>query len=276
MPLLHSGHPVTWSAWHFEPTVIGIAVIVVGLYIYGLKFAGQVEWWRPACFFGGSLVIFLALASPLDAASDYLLSMHMLQHVVLTTFGPPLVLLGLPPQTLRRLLPAGSARYRAVAVLTLPFVAGALVLVNMWVWHVPPVYETALTDIPVHIAMHVAFMGMGLLFWWPIINPVPEMATYGNGTRLLYLFVTGFPMGILALLLLASQTVIYDPYLAQTQRLWGVSALTDQQMAGVIMGSLGESATFLAFSLIFMTFLMADEPEPEPAPPQRMSADRAL
>ena len=217
--------------------------------------------WKVGAFSSGALLMLLALVSPLDAASDRLLSMHMLQHIVLTTFGPPLVLLGLPSGTVRALLRPGSRLYGAARIVTTTFFAGAVFILNMWVWHIPPVYELALTDVWVHVAMHVAFMATGLLFWWPIVAPLPEMSTAGGGARLLYLFATGFPMGVLALLLLSAQKVIYDFYETQPSRLWGISALEDQQVAGVFMGSLGEAASFIAFSLIFVRFLLTDRPE---------------
>ena len=264
MPLifLHSGTSVTWGSWVFEPSVVGGALAVSALYLFGLRHArAALEWWRPLAFFAGAALIFLALASPLDAASDQLLSMHMLQHIVLSTIGPPLVLLGLPSAALRRLLPEGSLPFRAIARVTVPFVAAAVFIVNMWFWHIPFVYEAALTDLGVHITMHIAFLATGLLFWWPIVAPLPEMSTAGPGARLLYLFVTGFPMGILALLLLSAQTIVYGFYETQPSRLWGISALEDQQVAGVIMGGLGEATSFIAFSLIFVRYLLNDQEE---------------
>lgn len=270
LALLHSGHQVTWSAWRLEPSILAGALLACALYLYGLRFAHGVEWWRPLAFLTGSALIFVALASPLDAASDRLLSMHMLQHIVLTTFGPPLLLLGLPQPALRRLLPAGGRLSRLLSAVTIPFVAGAVFIMNMWFWHIPPVYEAALRGLPVHITMHIAFMATGLLFWWPIIAPLPEMSRAGGGARLLYLFITGFPMGVLALLFVSSQNVIYDFYHEQTEPLWGVSPLTDQQVAGVIMGSLGEAASFIAFSLIFVRFLLSDQPDSPSASPSAL------
>jgi cytochrome c oxidase assembly factor CtaG len=113
--------------------------------------------------------------------------------------------------------------------------------------------------------MHGAFLATGILFWWPIVAPLPELSTAGAGARLLYLFVTGFPMGVLALLLLSSESIIYDFYANQPTRLWGVTPLADQQVAGVVMGSVGEIASFVAFSLIFVRFFLTDEPD-TPAP----------
>ncbi len=265
--ILHAGHAVTWSAWHLDASIIAGVFVVAGLYVYSLQFSPRFEWWRPAAFFAGAALMFLALASPMDAAAHDLLSMHMLQHIVLTTFGPPLVLLGLPSAALGHFLPMGTRRFAFARQLTAPFVAGPIFILNMWLWHVPPVYEAALTNLGVHIAMHVAFMATGLLFWWPIVAPLKELSIAGGPARLLYLFVTGFPMGILALLLLSSETVIYDFYQTQPRQLWGVSPLADQQVAGVIMGSLGEAASFIAFSLIFVKYLL--DSEAEPGPPER-------
>ena len=266
--LLHSGHAVGWDAWHFEPTVIAGAVIVVGLYLRGLMLAGETpNPLRVASFALGSLAILVALVSPLDAAADWLLSMHMLQHVVLTTIGPPLVLLGLSPAMLRPLSESGLAR-RVLGSVTNPMVAGALFIINMWLWHIPPVYEAALTDLNLHVVMHIAFLGTGLLFWWPVVQPMPGLARVGEGARLLYLFVTGFPMGLLALMLVASGSPVYG-YYETAPRLWGVSALIDQQIAGVIMGALGEAASFVAITFLFFRFLDRDEAEAQgqaPAP----------
>jgi putative membrane protein len=137
---------------------------------------------------------------------------------------------------------------------------GALFIINMWLWHIPPVYEAALTNLNLHVAMHVAFLGTGLLFWWPVVQPMPGLARVGEGARLLYLFVTGFPMGLLALMLVASGSPVYG-YYETAPRLWGISALIDQQIAGVIMGALGEAASFLAITFLFFRFLDRDEAE---------------
>jgi cytochrome c oxidase assembly factor CtaG len=259
--LLHLGHPVTWTAWHFDLDFIALMLVVFGLYLWCLSRAGHTEWWRPLLFMTGIAIVVLALTSPLDAAAGWLLSLHMLQHITLTTVAPPLILLGLPAGGLRSLLGEGSRTLRILRRLSTPFVAGSIFILNMWLWHVPPMYEAALQHQMVHETMHAAFLATGLLFWWPVIAPLPEISTAGGGARLLYLFVTGFPMGVLALLLLSSQTVLYDSYETLPSRLWGIDALSDQQVAGVVMGSVGEIASFVAFSLLFVRFLLHDQPE---------------
>ena len=261
--LLHGGHDFSWRAWHLEPSIVGGLIIVLGLYSYGVLSLRQarpivgLESWRVASFLAGSLLLFLALVSPLDAGAERLFSLHMLQHIVLSTLAPPFVVLGLPAAVLRRLL-SWQPLSRVVAVLTHPFVAPLLFIVNMWLWHIPSVYDAAITYQAVHITMHLAFMGTGLAFWWPIIQPLPERGRLGDSGRLLYLFFTGFPMGLLALILLSANSVLYEHY-RHIKPLWGISALNDQQVGGVIMGVLGEIASFVAFTLLFFRIMAAEE-----------------
>jgi putative membrane protein len=270
--ILHGGHAVTWSAWHLEPTVVAGAVFVCGAYLISLRNADRpLSWFRVACFYLGVAAMFLSLVSPLDAGADWLLSLHMLQHVALTTIGPPLVLLGLSQGQLAPLLQQ-PALARLARGLTNPIFAAALFLVNMWFWHVPSIYEAALNDLPVHIIMHIAFMTTGLIFWLPVVQPLPALARLGDGGRLLYLFVSGFPMGLLALLLLASGSAVYD-YYETAPRLWGVSPLIDQQIAGVIMGALGEAASFVAITFLFFRFLDREEAAEAVPPPHPEAAD---
>ena len=269
--LLHAGHDVDFAAWHFEPTVVAGAFIALTLYAYGVtKLKGAFSGWRAASFTAGVAVIFLALVSPLDGASDRLLSIHMLQHVAVTTVGAPLLLLGLSPALLEPVLRSGLIR-RAARNLTHPVFAGTLFIINMWFWHVPPVYDAALDNLAVHITMHLAFIVTGILFWWPVVQPTPATGRHGEGARLLYLFATGMPMGLLSLLFFASSGVIYDHY-ETVDRLWGLSARDDQQIAGLVMGALGEAAGFAAITILFFRFLDHEEQEVTAAVPHRTDA----
>jgi putative membrane protein len=267
--ILHIGHSV--GAWHLEPTVIAGAFIALSFYTYGaVMLRASIPPWRAACFLAGVVIIFLALASPLDSAAHRLLSMHMLQHVALTTLGPPLLLLGLTPSLVDPLLRPASVR-RIAATLTHPVFAGALFIVNMWFWHVPPIYDQALNHLGVHIAMHIAYLGTGLLFWWPVVQPSAVIGRIGEGARLLYLLATGMPMGLLALLFFASNGVIYD-YYETSNPLWGLSPTDDQQIAGLVMGALGEAAGFTAVTLLFFRFLDHEEAAAPVQAPGRIDA----
>ena len=265
--LLHAFHNVNLGAWHFESTVIAGTFIVVSFYFYGAwTQKGCFVPWRAAVFLLGVATMFLALVSPLDAAADRLLSMHMLQHVFLTTIGPPLVLLGLPPGLLSPIF--RNAGVLGVArVLFHPVVTATLFIVNMWFWHVPPVYDLAVGNLWAHVTMHIAFMGTGLLFWWPVIQPAPAADRVGEGGRLLYLFATGMPMALLAVMFFASGGVIYD-YYDRPDPLWGVDPMDDQQVAGLIMGALGEAASFAAITWLFFRFLEREE-QVAAGPPRR-------
>jgi cytochrome c oxidase assembly factor CtaG len=198
--------------------------------------------------------------------------MHMLQHVAVTTLGPPLLLLGLTPALIDPMLRPGFVG-RLARRLTHPVFAGTLFILNMWFWHVPPVYGAALDHVSIHITMHLAFIASGILFWWPVIQPSRLTGSIGNGARLLYLFATGMPMALLALLFFASGGVIYEHY-ETADRLWGLSAMDDQQIAGLIMGALGEAAGFAAITLLFFRFLDDEEPAPPAAaaPPRTDAA----
>ncbi len=268
LPLLHLGYGVGLRSWHLEPSIITGALIILGLYIFQTARIGEaVSEWRIGAFLAGWLTMFLALASPLDGAAHRLLSMHMLQHVLLSTIGPPLVLLGLNEALLEPVtrLPWLMSVLKKI---TLPVVTGPVFILNMWFWHIPPIYELALTHLPIHICMHLAFMGTGLLFWWPVIQPLPRhLGRVSEGARLLYLFATGFPMELQALLLLASGTVIYSFY-SRAPGLWGVPPLEDQQIAGLIMGAIGQVASFIGVTWLFFRYLDQEgsdlSPNPEP------------
>jgi cytochrome c oxidase assembly factor CtaG len=264
---LHAGHNVDLGAWHLEPTVVAGTFIALSFYFYGVTMIqGAFAPFRAVSFCAGVFVFFIALVSPLDTGADRLLSLHMLQHVLLATIGPPLLLLGLTPAMLAPIF--GNRRVLGAAHLaTHPVLAGALLIVNMWFWHIPPVYSAAIDSLGLHIVMHVAFMLTGLLFWWPVVQPLPAIGRYGEGARLLYLFSTGMPMALLAMLLLASGGVIYEHY-ETVQPLWGIDPEQDQQVAGLIMGAVGEAAGFVAVTLLFFRFLDREEAEAA-APPVR-------
>ncbi len=259
MPLLlHLGRQVDVGAWSLEPSIVAGTFIALAFYTYGVTtLKGAFNGWRAAAFTAGVTVMFLALVSPLDSGANRLLSLHMLQHVAVTTVGPPLLLLGLSPALVDPFLRPRLIN-RVARTVTHPLFSGTLFIVNMWFWHVPPVYGAALDNLPIHITMHIAFMATGILFWWPVVQPTPLTGHQGEGARLLYLFATGMPMGLLALLFFASSGVIYH-YYDTVDRLWGVSARDDQQIAGLVMGALGEAASFAAITILFFRFLDHEE-----------------
>ncbi|MPZ22694.1 MAG: hypothetical protein GEU28_03945 [Dehalococcoidia bacterium] len=262
---LLAGGDLSWSAWTFEPTVLFGVALAGGLYtggVFATRQRGDGErlvWWRPLSFVAGLAAVLVALTSPIDRGADtYLLLLHMVQHALLATIAPPLLILGIGPQQARRLseLP-GIGR---LLLLAHPLVAILLFVVNMWFWHAPPVYGAALDNLWLHVVMHLAFFVSGLLFWWPLLQEWPAAIRMSLPARLLYLVVSGFPMGLLAVFLFASPDVLYAHY-ETAPRLWGISPMADQQVAGLVMGGLGETASFVAFTYFFAR-LMAESDSP--------------
>lgn len=198
------------------------------------------------------LVLVFALLSPIDTLGDrYSFSVHMVQHLVLATVWPPILLLSIPTATLRPLLDRWMV-LRLVRLLTWP--AAALLLFNsdMAAWHIPALYDLTLTSTPVHIAEHLSFMILGLIAWWPVLSPIPELRLSYAG-QILYLFVSTFPMMGLGIFLTFFNHPLYHPYLA-APTLWGVSHLVDQQIGGMIMWMPGNAPYFLAMIGAFIAW----------------------
>lgn len=256
--LLHIGHRFAIDSWNFEPTVVSASFIILTFYAYfAIRQPGGVDWLRALSFYTGATIMILALVSPLHGGADRLLSLHMLQHVFLTTLGPPLVVLGLTSHMVEPLRRPGILHNIARVVMN-PLMAAAIFTVNMWLWHVPYAYQQAVVVEEVHAAMHISFMAAGIIYWWPVIQSVPQRVSEGG--KLLYLFGTGMPMGFIALLLIATNTVVYDHY-QNAENLLGLTPIEDQQVAGVIMGALGEFAGFVAITLLFFRHLDRENEE---------------
>jgi putative membrane protein len=202
--------------------------------------------WRAGSFLAGLFLIWVAIGSPLAALDERLLTVHMVQHLLLMTFAPPLILLGAPVMPLLHGLPrrfvqnvfAPLLRYRPLQrigrLLSQPafcWLAAAAVLVG---WHVPSAFNLALQSEMWHAAEHSSFLVAGFLFWWPVIQPWPSVPHWPRWSILLYLFLATLPCDILSAFLVFCDRVVYPAYLS-SPRLFGISALEDQQLAGALM-----------------------------------------
>ncbi len=253
--------------WSLDPTVFcGLVALAVGYWLAWrrglLSPADDVSPWfrnprtRAVMFALGLLTAVIALESPIDRGGDlYLFSLHMVQHLLLMMVAPPLMLLGICGAT-----PPPRARFarlrRAWWALTRPWPAVLLFNSVMLVWHIPALYDTTLTVEPVHILEHLSFMAVGVVFWWAIVDPIrgPRTVTVTPLTKIAALVVSGIPPTVLGLIFALSRTPFYA-YYVRAPRLWGVSALFDQQIGGVIMLGLGNIIYFVAIVIIFMRLL---------------------
>ena len=176
-----------------------------------------------------------------------------MQNVVLAEWAPLLIVLGLPPA-----LATALSEPRVMRVLTRPAVALPLWLANYALWHLPAVYDAALRR--EHTLLHVehlAYLVTGILFWWPVAQDVPRRL--GAGARALYVFgafVIAAPIGLVLALV---QRPIYSVYEHAPERLWGLSALADQQLGGVTMAAEQAVVFFAIFVFFFLRFLVEQE-----------------
>ena len=230
--LAQGGFTVHWS------TVIGLlalwAVYQWRVAVHRRRDGLRLPLGRQASVAIGLLAMFLTLNGPIHDISDYyLFTGHMVQHLVLTFVTPPLLLLGVPGWMLRPALahPGVAAVARWV---TTPRTAFALFNLVLAVWHLPPLYNSAMYHHPVHILQHLMFLVTAVIVWWPLLSPMPELPRLSYPGQMLYAFLMTLPMTIVSIFIVYADHVLYPAY-ASAPRLWGLSPLEDQRLGGLIM-----------------------------------------
>jgi cytochrome c oxidase assembly factor CtaG len=225
-------------AWDWEPSIlIGCSALAIG-YAVVARFRFQ----RIAAFFYlGLAIMFLALVSPLDTLADnYLFSMHMFQHLLLSEVVPPLLILGIPLAGWERVLSWRPLR-AAEHVLRQPVVAWSCGIAALWIWHWPRLFDASLHDENLHAFQHLCFMVTGTIFWYPVITPVPghRLTTL---PAVFYLFAGCTFSSLLGIFITLCSSQIYPFYLHPIDGL-GIlpqlrsvlSAHEDQQLGGLLM-----------------------------------------
>jgi len=206
--------------------------------------------WQLAAFMGGMLALWMALGSPLRTLHHELLSIHMVDHVLLMAVVPPLILLGAPLRAFVQALPqrfvrAASAGFlswcpmrqlgrRLGHVLGHPIFCWLAAVIALIGWHVPAAFELAMRSNGWHELEYACFFGTGLLFWWPVIRPWPNVTSSLRWSTVLYLFFATFPCNMLSAFLTFCDRVVYPCYLSVNPR-FGTSPLQDQEYAGALM-----------------------------------------
>jgi putative membrane protein len=242
-PLLQS-----WS----PPIVVNASLCLASLvYARGWTrlhgtFPKLISAWRLAAFLAGVAGIWLAIGSPLEAFDEVSLTVHMVQHLLLMSFSPPLILLGWPvlpllrglPQWMTRLIVGPVSRSAFIkwiaGAVTHPLVcwlAAAFALVG---WHLPGVFDAALRWDWLHDLEHASFFAAGLLFWWPVVQPWPSTNRWPRWLIPLYLFCATLPCDVLSAFLTFCDRVVYVSYLSRPP-IFGISALQDQECAAALM-----------------------------------------
>jgi len=253
-PLLHIGvGGPAWLNWVVHPDAILLVLALEGAYLYAinglrplLSDAGRVRRSQQALFHAGVLVLFLAAGSPLhDLGEEYLLSAHMTQHLLLTLVAPPMLIAGIPDWLWRA--PLRDRRVFAGArLLTRPLVAFAAFNAVQLFIHLPEAVDLSLRVGAFHFFVHATLVVTAMLMWWPVLSPLPELPRLSYPLQMGYLFLQSLLPAVIVAFITFSDHVVYDFY-AEAPRLWGISHLTDQQIAGGIMK--------LAGSLILWSFI---------------------
>lgn len=234
--------------WNFDPVLLAGFVTAAALYV--LIRRKEEAHGRPLLFWFGNLSMVIALVTPLDWASDrYLLTAHMIQHILITMVGPPLILAGLPPGVARYL-----PRFLGNPWLTVMLFNGVLLA-----WHIPALYQATLLSENVHILEHLLFMGTAFLFWVPVVGPVAEVRGMAPLIKIGYLALAGIPPTVIGMTLALAPFVAYPFYSLQPRLFADLNALVDQQFAGLLMFGLGNLIYFIPISVIFIG--IPDEPE---------------
>ena len=204
-----------------------------------------------------SLMIFLLLIStdwPLhDIAEEYLYSMHMLQHTILTYIIPPLALLA-TPEWLFRLLVGQGRTYRVIRFLTRPVIAAVTYNAVLLITHIPALVNRSAAGGPLHYSLHVLLVFSALMLWTPICGPAKEWRM-SYGAMMVYLFCTSLVPSIPAGWLTFAEGSVYNHYDTPV-RVWGMSVLSDQQLAGGIMKLGGSTFLWALIITIFFTRFM--------------------
>ncbi len=243
-----------FGQWSFDPPV----VLVIGLTLL-LYARGQVRLSRPqtalrrwqiAAFILGLMAVFAALESPVDAFSATLFWVHMVQHLLLIMVAAPLlvagdgaapILRGVPLRWRRPPLryvgrqPAVRRSGHMLAWLMSPRSVLIIFLVDLYVWHWRALFDLTLRNDSVHLVEHLCFLTTALLFWSRVIDQRGVRTTLAYAHRVVYVLVAAFSSNVLAMYLVFAPRPIYAPYADLASRLYGISALADQQLAGAIM-----------------------------------------
>src|SRR5271154_4176877 len=267
-----SSHP-DWGSWSFQPVVVVVLLAAAVLYarVYRRAVARSstsspgAGHWVP--YAAGLLVLAIALLSPLDPIGDrYLLSAHMLQHVLLSDIAPALLILGLRSP----ILPLGLSREALLAVapggrsgrvltrLTSPWLAIPLWVLATWVWAIPSVFDFAAQHPVVHALEHATLFYTGLAMWWLIIDPLPRARLRPNGERLALLGFTRLASACVCLPLTWLTHTEYPLY-AGAPRAFSLSAINDQHLAGAAMCFVEFLVFGIAFAAVFITMLGRDD-----------------
>lgn len=256
---------VLYLAWQLEPVLVGGLVAAAVAYYLAVGplrryiVPGERYPTGRAVVFGlGLLMLFLNEGSPLhDLAERYLLSAHMVQHLLLSYAVAPVLLAGVP----RWLLEAMFAPPRVLPVarvLLNPVVTFFAFSLTLGIYHVPAVYDLTLANTSLHHAVHFVILVASLMMWWPLIGGIPQLPKPAFLPRLAYIFL--LPVAQLPIFgfVTFSDVPLYSVYAAMPVRAYGLGVMQDQALAGVLMKIFGLLAFGPTFVVTFFNWYRSE------------------
>jgi putative membrane protein len=263
-------------SWSIPPVATFALVLIALTYLRGtwlLRRAGypNLPAWRVGSFLLGLFSLWFALASPLDTFGPFVLTAHMLQHMILMMVAPPLILLGESLIPIVRGMPRFAAREfagpflnwpiaeRVGIALTNPVVALLLMGTAMFVWHVPGPYELAVRSSSWHQVEHACFFFASVIFWWPVVQPWPSRAQWPRWAMVPYLVIADLQNTVLSAVLVFSDKILYPSYAAGPS-LFGFTPKEDQAAAGATMWVVGSLVFIVPAVLIAIQCLSRARP----------------
>lgn len=263
-----SATSLLFGGWHWETGVALPMVAATSAYVVGARKltarGGRrvIPRWKIAAFVVGCIAVAIALLSSLDTISTDVFTAHMTQHELLMAVAAPLLVAAEPgvvmlwslPKSTRKGIGAvinASIVRRVWTRLTRPFEAWLLHAAAIWIWHVPFLFQAALTNEVVHLLQHISFFASGLLYWWAVLHPRRRAAL---GLSIISLFGTTVQTAALGALLATAHTVWYPAYGARAA-VWGLSPIQDQQLAGLVMWIPAGFVYLVAALLVFRRWI---------------------
>jgi putative membrane protein len=246
-PLAHVGSGV------LEP--LQLLPPIAALAAYALRARTLARQGRPVptarvlSFALGIALVIAGLATPVAHIGEELFLAHMAQHLLMADLGALFIVLGLTGPLLQPILATRLAH--SLRVLAHPVVAFLLWAVDLYVWHLPVLYEASLTSAPVHALQHATFVFFGVTMWFALLGPLPQPEWFGNGAKLIYIVAVRLTGALLANVLIWSETVFYPAY-RPGQASWDISPLEDQGIAGTIMMLEGSVVTVVLLGWLFL------------------------